>query len=63
LPVTDDVASRILSLPLFDTMTEDEVVEVADAVNVALRIVVGYRGLVGNFASFDLREVESAGVA
>jgi dTDP-4-amino-4,6-dideoxygalactose transaminase len=63
LPVTDDVASRILSLPLFDTMTEDEVVEVADAVNVALRIVVGSRGLVGNFASFDLREVESAGVA
>ena len=33
LSVTDDVAGRIISLPLFDTITVDEVTEVASAVN------------------------------
>jgi len=36
LPVTDDIASRILTLPLYDTMTEDEVREVVAAVKAAL---------------------------
>jgi dTDP-4-amino-4,6-dideoxygalactose transaminase len=63
LPVTDNVASRILSLPLFDTMSDDEVVEVADAVNSALSIVTESVAFTGNFASLDFREVERAGVA
>jgi dTDP-4-amino-4,6-dideoxygalactose transaminase len=28
MPVTNDVASRVLTLPLFDAMTDDEVLEV-----------------------------------
>jgi dTDP-4-amino-4,6-dideoxygalactose transaminase len=31
LPVTNDVSARILSLPLFDTMSRDEVLRVCDA--------------------------------
>ena len=33
LPVTDDVAGRIISLPLFDAMTDEELDEVVHAVN------------------------------
>lgn len=36
LPVTDDVASRILTLPLFDSMTEDDVHEVVAALQASL---------------------------
>ena len=36
LPVTSDIASRILTLPLYDSMTEDEVREVVAAVRTSL---------------------------
>jgi dTDP-4-amino-4,6-dideoxygalactose transaminase len=36
LPVTNEVAARILTLPLYDTMTEEEVGEVVSAVKAAL---------------------------
>ncbi len=36
LPVTNDIASRALTLPLFDTMTGAEVYEVASAVKAAV---------------------------
>lgn len=36
LPVTDDVASRTLTLPLYDTMTEREVIEVVEAVKAGI---------------------------
>ena len=36
LPVTDDVAARIISLPLFDLMTNEELDAVVDAVNLEL---------------------------
>ncbi|MGI4757708.1 MAG: DegT/DnrJ/EryC1/StrS family aminotransferase [Janthinobacterium lividum] len=32
LPVTDNIASRVLTLPLFDSMTDEQVVEVCSAV-------------------------------
>ncbi|MBP2684467.1 MAG: erythromycin biosynthesis sensory transduction protein eryC1, partial [Deltaproteobacteria bacterium] len=32
LPVSEDIAARCLSLPVFPEMTEDQVREVADAV-------------------------------
>ena len=38
LPVTNDIASRVLTLPLYDTMTDDEVSEVISAVNAALSV-------------------------
>jgi dTDP-4-amino-4,6-dideoxygalactose transaminase len=38
LPVTKDVASRALTLPLFDTLTNQEVQEVAAAVKTALAL-------------------------
>jgi dTDP-4-amino-4,6-dideoxygalactose transaminase len=37
LPITEDVARREVTLPLYPTMTEDEVIEVAKAVRHALR--------------------------
>ncbi len=37
LPVTDDIAARILSLPLLPTMSREEVAQVANAVRWALR--------------------------
>ena len=37
LPVTNDIASRALTLPLFDTMTHEEVYEVVAAVKASLR--------------------------
>jgi hypothetical protein len=37
LPVSDDVSARMISLPLFDTMTYQEVSQVAEA----LRSVMG----------------------
>lgn len=37
LPVTNDIASRIISLPLFDTMTRRDLVEVTTAVTRELR--------------------------
>jgi dTDP-4-amino-4,6-dideoxygalactose transaminase len=39
LPVTNDIAARVLTLPLYDTMTDDEVQEVISAVNAALSLV------------------------
>jgi len=39
MPVTRDIASRVLTLPLYDTMTDDEVREVISAVNAALSLV------------------------
>jgi dTDP-4-amino-4,6-dideoxygalactose transaminase len=36
VPVCDDVSARILSLPLFDTMTHDEVEEVSDCLRSAI---------------------------
>jgi len=38
LPVTNDVASRALTLPLFDTMTDDEARQVVSAVEAALAL-------------------------
>jgi dTDP-4-amino-4,6-dideoxygalactose transaminase len=38
LPVCDDVSARILSLPLFDTMTHDEVEEVCKCLRSALGV-------------------------
>jgi dTDP-4-amino-4,6-dideoxygalactose transaminase len=38
LPITNDVASRALTLPLFDTMTDGEVQEVTQAVKAALAL-------------------------
>lgn len=38
LPVCDDVSARILSLPLFDTMTHDEVEEVSECLRSAVGI-------------------------
>jgi dTDP-4-amino-4,6-dideoxygalactose transaminase len=40
LPVTNDVAARALTLPLYDTMTEEEVQEVACAVKAALALTL-----------------------
>ena len=39
LPVTNDIASRVLTLPLYDTMTDREVDEVVSAVKAALAAV------------------------
>ena len=39
LPVTNDVASRILTLPLYDAMTGEDVQEVVSAVNAGLALV------------------------
>lgn len=39
LPVTDDVASRIMSLPLFDSMTPQDLMEVVSAVRQEMRRV------------------------
>ena len=39
LPVTQDVAARILTLPLFDTMTDQQVRVVCSAVKSAIRLV------------------------
>lgn len=39
LPVTNDVASRVLSLPLYDTMTDEDVQEAVAAVKAALALV------------------------
>jgi len=39
LPVTNDIASRVLTLPLYDTMTDDEVQEVISAVHAAVSLV------------------------
>ena len=36
LPVTDDVAVRVVSLPLFDSMTDEELGKVVEAVNAEL---------------------------
>ncbi len=36
LPITNDIASRVLTLPLFDTMTEDEVFEVISVTKAVL---------------------------
>ena len=36
LPVTNDIASRVLTLPLYDTMTDEEVYEVVAAVKAAI---------------------------
>jgi dTDP-4-amino-4,6-dideoxygalactose transaminase len=38
VPVCDDVSARILSLPLFDTMTNDEVEEVSDCLRCAIGV-------------------------
>ena len=38
VPVCDDVSARILSLPLFDTMTFDEVEEVSDCLRSAIGV-------------------------
>jgi len=38
VPVCDDVSARILSLPLFDTMTHDEVEEVSDCLRSAVGV-------------------------
>jgi dTDP-4-amino-4,6-dideoxygalactose transaminase len=38
MPVCDDVSERILSLPLFDTMTHDEVEEVSERLRIAIGI-------------------------
>jgi dTDP-4-amino-4,6-dideoxygalactose transaminase len=38
LPVCDDVSARILSLPLFDTMTQDEVEEVSKCLRSAVGV-------------------------
>jgi dTDP-4-amino-4,6-dideoxygalactose transaminase len=43
LPVTNDIASRVLTLPLYDTMTEEEVVEVASAVSSSIELVAEAR--------------------
>lgn len=37
LPVTDDVASRVLTLPLFDSMTDDQVITICSAVRALCR--------------------------
>ena len=39
LPVTNAVASRVLTLPLYDTMTDEEVYEVVSAVKASLTLV------------------------
>jgi dTDP-4-amino-4,6-dideoxygalactose transaminase len=39
LPVTNDIASRVLTLPLYDTMTGEEVHEVVTAVKASLAFV------------------------
>ncbi len=39
LPVTDDVASRVIALPLFDTMTDEQVGEVVSALKASLAVV------------------------
>ena len=39
LPVTDEIASRVLTLPLFDAMTDEQVLEVCSAVRHALSVV------------------------
>ena len=41
LPVCDDVSARMISLPLFDTMTHDEVDQVAECLRAL--IVTGQR--------------------
>lgn len=38
LPVTDDIASRVVTLPLFDSMTDLQVHEVCSAVNTAMAL-------------------------
>jgi dTDP-4-amino-4,6-dideoxygalactose transaminase len=38
VPVCDDISSRILSLPLFDTMTHDEVEQVAECLRSAIGV-------------------------
>ncbi len=38
VPVCDDVSARILSLPLFDTMTQDEVEKVSDCLHKAIGV-------------------------
>lgn len=40
-PVTEDVFSRILTLPLFSKMAEEEIIEVADAVKKTIREMEG----------------------
>ncbi len=37
MPVSDDVSARVISLPLFDTMTHHEVDQVADFLRIAIR--------------------------
>ncbi len=39
LPVTNDITSRVLILPLYDTMTDDEVLEMVAAFSEALAII------------------------
>ena len=39
LPVTEDVAARVLTLPLFDTMTDEEVCEVVAALRAAMTLI------------------------
>jgi dTDP-4-amino-4,6-dideoxygalactose transaminase len=38
VPVCDDISARILSLPLFDTMTHDEVEEVSECLRSAVGV-------------------------
>ena len=38
MPVCDDISARILSLPLFDTMTHDEVEQVAECLRSAIGV-------------------------
>ena len=43
LPVTNEIASRVLTLPLYDTMTEQEVLEVVSAVKASLGLIADAR--------------------
>ncbi len=36
MPVCDDVSARMISLPLFDTMTDDEVDQVVESLNAVI---------------------------
>ena len=43
MPVCDDVSARMISLPLFDTMTDHEVDQVAECLNACLIDLIGTR--------------------
>lgn len=51
LPVTNEIASRVLTLPLYDTMTEEEVREVVTAVRASLGLVADTRTPVNALAT------------